>query len=72
VISRYIVIALALGVALFQASRGNYVESTGLFGLAIGLGLLRFAPKNAPYRRFAYVFFAITAVAVGFVLYRRY
>jgi hypothetical protein len=72
VISRYIVIALALGVAMFQASRGNYVESAGLFGLAVGLGLLRFAPKQAPYRRLAYVCFAVTAVAVSLVIFRRY
>jgi len=72
VISRYIVIALAFGVAIFQASRGNWIESIGLLALAAGLGFLRFAPKETRYRRAAYACFVVTAVAVGFVLVRRY
>jgi len=72
VISRYIVIALAFGVALFQASRGNWIEATGLAGLGAGLVLLRFAPREPRYRRAAYACFVITAVAVGFVLVKRY
>jgi hypothetical protein len=70
VISRYLVILLALGVGVFQASRGNYVEALGLFGLSGGLAILRFGPQ--PYRRAAYLCFALTAVAVVVVFARRY
>lgn len=71
-ISRYIVIVLAFGVALFQASRGNWLEATGLFGLGGGLALLRFGPKEPRFRRAAYVCFAVTAIAIILVLVRRY
>ena len=71
-ISRYIVIALAFGVAVFQASRGNWIESTGLLALGAGLVALRFAPKQRPYGLAAYVCFAITALAVAAVLVRKY
>lgn len=71
-ISRYLVIVLAIGAAGLQASRGAWVESIGLLGLAAGLIALRFAPPDRPqYKRLAWIGFLITAVAIGIVIVRR-
>jgi hypothetical protein len=72
VISRYLVIVLALGAAGLQASRGAWIEAIGLLGLAAGLIALRFAPPDRPqYRRLAWVGFLITAIAIAIVIVRR-
>ncbi len=62
-ISRYIVIALAFGVAVLQATRGAWVEATGLLGLGAGLVVLRVASTPAK-RRLAWLAFSVTAVAI--------
>ena len=70
-ISRYLVIALALGAAVLQASRGAWIESIGLVGLASGLIALRLAPERPYLKRLALLGFLITAVAIGLVIVRR-
>ena len=71
-ISRYFVIALAFGVAMFRASQGAWIESTGLFGLGAGLVVLRLADRRPGIKRLAYLCFLVTAVAIGLVLLRQY
>ncbi len=70
-ISRYLVIAMAFGVALYQTSRGAWVEAAGLFALGVGLALLRFGGGRPILKRSAYVCFAITAAAVIAILMHR-
>jgi len=72
VISRYLVIVLALGAAGLQASRGAWIEATGLAGLGAGLIALRLAPAQPRYKRLAYVGFLVTLVSIALVLIRRY
>lgn len=81
--TRYLVIVLAFGVAVLQATRGHAVEAAGLVGLGTGLILLRLAnpsplrPGEAAVTRpalrwLAWVCFAITAAAVVAVYQRDY
>jgi hypothetical protein len=72
VISRYLVIALAIGAAGLQASRGAWAESAGLAGLAAGLIALRLAPARPQFKRIALLGFLVTAIAIVVVLVRRY
>jgi hypothetical protein len=44
VISRTLVIALALGAAVFRAAQGAWVEAGGLASLGVGLIVLAIAP----------------------------
>lgn len=67
-ISRVLVIVLALGTAVAQASRGAWPEAAGLAGLAAGLAVLRWAPASM--RWAAWVAFAGTAAAIVAVLIR--
>jgi hypothetical protein len=71
VISRVLVIALALGVAVYRYSQGAWVEGTGLASLAAGLVVLRLAPSRPAIRPLAYIAFVVTAIAMGVVLFRR-
>jgi hypothetical protein len=68
-VSRYIVIALAFGVAVLQATRGAWVEAVGLLGLGIGLVVLRVTSHPAK-RRVAWLAFLVTGVAIIIVLLR--
>ena len=70
-ISRFLVIALALGVAVYRYSQGAWIEGTGLACLAAGLIVLRFAPPRSQIRKMAYAAFVVTAITVGVVLFRR-
>ncbi len=70
--SRYLVIALALGAAVFRASQGAWIESIGLFGLGGGLVALKLSATRPRLRPFAYAGFLITALSIGAVLYRNY
>lgn len=70
-ISRYLVIALAVGASVYRYSQGAWVEGTGLASLAAGLVILRLAPARPQIRPLAYVAFLVTAVAMGVVLFRR-
>jgi hypothetical protein len=71
-ISRYLVIALAFGVALYRASQGAWIESSGLFALGAGLVVLRLAETRPAIKPVAYGCFLGTAFAIGVVLLRRY
>jgi hypothetical protein len=68
VISRVLVMVLALGAAVAQASRGAWAEAAGLTGLALGLAILRWAPASL--RWLAWVAFAGTAAAIVTVMLR--
>jgi len=70
VFSRYLVIVIAFGVAVFQAWRGAWMASAGLFGLSGGLIVLKIAEARPRIRPLAYVGFALTAAAVVAVLRR--
>ncbi len=70
--SRYIVIALALGLSVYRATQGAWIESAGLFGLGAGLVMLKLSASRPALRPFAYLGFVITAVAVAASLYRLY
>lgn len=69
-ISRYIVIVLAYGAALYRLTQGAVVEAAGLVALGTGLVVLRAAPAPSPYRRLAWLCFLVTAVSIGVVLAR--
>jgi hypothetical protein len=56
--SRYLVIALALGAAVFRASQGAWIESIGLFGLGGGLVALKLSATRPRLRPFAYAGFS--------------
>ena len=70
--SRYLVIALALGAAVYRASQGAWIESVGLFGLGGGLIVLRLSATRPQLKPIAYLGFLVTALAMGAVLYRNY
>jgi hypothetical protein len=70
VISRYIVIVLAYGAAIYRITQGAFVEAACLAALGTGLVVLRAAPAPSPYRRLAWLCFLVTAVSVGVVLAR--
>lgn len=70
-ISRYFVIALAFGAAVYRASQGAWVEAIGLVGLGAGLVVLKLSAAKPALRPFAFLAFLVTAVAMGVVLVRR-
>ena len=70
--SRPLVIVLCLGVAVLQATRGNWFEVAGLLGLGGGLTVLRLASTRPALRWVAWACFAITAVAMVYVYQRDY
>ena len=69
--SRYLVIVLAFGVALFRASQVAWVESAGLMGLCGGLVALKVAERRVSVKPLAYLGFALTAISMVIVLLRR-
>jgi len=71
VISRYLVIALALIAAGFKASQGALVETVGLASLALGLVILKLAGTRPGLKPMAWLSFLVTAIAMGTVLMRR-
>jgi hypothetical protein len=72
VVSRYIVITLALVAAAIQMGRGAWVEAIGLIGLGGGLVVLKLAATKPALKPFAYVGFFVTAVAMVTVAMRRF
>lgn len=68
--SRIFVIILALGVAAYRFATGAYIESFGLFGLGVGLIFLKVAERRPEVRRYAWLSFLVTAVVIGYVIYR--
>lgn len=71
-VSRYFAIVASLGVAMYQASRGNWFEVAGLMGLASGLVMLILAPRRPALRWVAWACFAVTLAAVIYVARRDY
>jgi hypothetical protein len=71
VFSRYLVIVLAFGVALFRMSQGAWVEAGGLLGLGGGLVILKVGERRPAVRRLAYIGFAVTAISIVTVLLRK-
>ena len=70
-ISRLLVIALALGAAAFKAAQGAWVEAIGLAGLGAGLAALRFVANRSIARSIAWACFIVTGLTIGVVLIRR-
>jgi hypothetical protein len=68
VISRTLIVVVALGAALLQASRGAWIEALGLSGLGFGRLALDLWPAK---RWIAWTAFCVTAVAMVTVLVRR-
>lgn len=69
-ISRYVVIALAFGVAIYRMYEGAWIEAAGLLGLGGGLVCLKLGERQPAYRRFAWVGFAVTALAIVSLILR--
>ena len=70
-VSRLIVIVIALGATAYRFATGFYLDALGLLGLATGLIFLKAAESRPPLRRYAYLCFLVTAVVMGMVLYQR-
>ncbi len=68
--SRYFVIALAFGAAVYRATQGAWIETIGLVGLGAGLVALKVSAARPALRPFAYLAFLVAALAVGAMLYR--
>lgn len=69
-ISRPLIIILALGAAGYRVTTGAYLEAGGLAAMALGLTFLQMAPKKPGFKSAAIVCFTITAGVIGYVLYR--
>jgi hypothetical protein len=63
---------MALGVAGVRASEGAWVETAGLMGLAAGLICLRVADNKPQYKSYAWLCFAVTAIAMVIVFWRKF
>lgn len=73
-ISRYFVIALAIVAAVLRARDRAWAETIGLGALAGGLLCLRVAEsrQQPELKKIAWLLFAVTIVALGFVFRRDY
>ncbi len=69
-ISRPLIIILALGAAGYRVTTGAYLEAGGLVAMALGLTFLHMAQKKPAFKSAAIACFAITAGVIGYVLYR--
>jgi hypothetical protein len=72
VISRTLVIVLAVVAAGMRASQGAWVETVGLIGLAAGLICLRTADRRPVFKTYAWMCFAMTAMSMAIVFVRMY
>jgi hypothetical protein len=70
VISRYLVITLALGAAALRITQGAWIEALGLGALAAGLILLKVAETRPALKPLAWTSFGVTACAMAVVLLR--
>ena len=70
-ISRYLLIALALGVGVYRATQGAWLASGGLMTMAAGLVILKLAERAPRLRSIAYVCFAATAADIVVILIQR-
>ena len=69
-ISRPLIIILALGAAGYRVTTGAYLEAGGLVAMALGLTFLHMAKKQPAFKSAAIACFTITAGVIGYVLYR--
>jgi hypothetical protein len=71
VISRYLIIILALGATMLQVSRGAWIQATGLAALALGLVIIQFlAPRRPALKPLAWLAFGVTAATMVIVWMR--
>lgn len=71
VISRYLIIILALGATAMRVSQRAWVEATGLAALTLGLVILQFlVPRRPGLKPLAWLAFGVTA-AVMVVVWMR-
>jgi hypothetical protein len=70
VISRYLLIALALGASGYRIGQGAWVEATGLGALGLGLLALQLSNGRGGLRAAAWAAFLVTAVAMGVAFMR--
>jgi hypothetical protein len=71
VFTRYVLIALALGVGVYRAMQGAWLMAAGLLALAGGLIILKVAERQPALRRTAYLCFAVTVVSLAIILFQR-
>jgi hypothetical protein len=64
VISRYLVILLALVAAIFRFQQGEWLAASGLAFLALGLALLKLADAKPGLKPYAFVSFGVTALVM--------
>lgn len=69
-ISRPLIILLALAAAVYRITTGALIEATGLIAMALGLTFLQMAKKKPGMRNAAILCFVATAGIIGYVLYR--
>ena len=69
-ISRYLVIVLAVGAAAMRVAQGALVEAVGLGALALGLIVLQLATTRPALKPLAWVAFAVTVVSMAVVFSR--
>jgi hypothetical protein len=70
VVSRPLIIILALGAAGYRVTTGAYLEAGGLVSMALGLTFLQMAPRRPAFKSAAIACFTITAAVIGYVIYR--
>jgi hypothetical protein len=70
VISRPLLIILALGAAGYRVTTGAYVEAAGLVSMALGLTFLHMAQTRPALKTAAIGCFVTTAGIIAYVLYR--
>ena len=69
-ISRYLVILLAIVAAIFRAQQGEWLAASGLAFLALGLALLKLASAKPGLKPFAFVSFGVTVLVMIIVFVR--
>jgi hypothetical protein len=69
-VSRYLIIALALGAAAMRIAQHAWIESTGLAALAAGLVILQMAARRPALKPLAWAAFTVTAATMVVVWVR--
>jgi hypothetical protein len=69
-ISRTLIILLAVAAGLYRITTGAVLEGVGLLSMAAGLLALKSATRRPAMKSLAFVLFAVTGAIIGFVLWR--
>ncbi len=69
-ISRPLIIILALGAAGYRVTTGAYLEAGGLVAMALGLTFLHMAKTRSELKSAAIACFTATAGIIAYVIYR--